>query len=199
MYDDDDYYEPPSKSDLMAFVAMSLWQVTMPVLVFNFVQQKAYRDYYGDYEPEDYEMPNVDEVEYKTKEMEVWDNIQGLNILLWGPALVLGAVSLSDKWQEQSAWWIENAVSNLYLPVLASETYHMLEFALFESSVANWAKLAAWTVNFYLVLTLHMNFGTNTISYLRGIDETVWEPFLPSAFYKLGWIEHEVVDEAIAF
>ena len=110
-------YEPPSKGDLITMVATAFWQVTMPMLVFNAVEQKAYRDYYGDYEPDEYYL-DTETAEFKTKEMELWDKIQGLNILHWGPTLILGGFALSGNLQEPAALWIENMVSNLYIPVM---------------------------------------------------------------------------------
>ena len=119
-YDMDDYeepYEPPQKSDLGSIVFISFWQVTMPMLVFNAVQQKAYREHFGDYEPEDYDL-DMEEADWKTKEMEVWDDIQGVNILFWGPMLVLGGFALSGNFEEPAAWWLENMISNMYIPIM---------------------------------------------------------------------------------
>ena len=35
-----------------------------------------------------------------------------------------------------------------------------------------------------------MGAGSSAISYLRGIDQTDEEDFLPALFYKIGWMEH---------
>lgn len=36
--------------------AVAAWQVIMPLMVSNAIENKAYLDYYGEYEPEDFEM-----------------------------------------------------------------------------------------------------------------------------------------------
>ena len=78
-YDYDDYEEvwmPPQKSDLGSIVFTSFWQVTIPMLVFNAVQQKEYKKHFGGYEPDDYDF-DMETADWKTKQMEVWDDIQG--------------------------------------------------------------------------------------------------------------------------
>ena len=170
-------------------VGTAFWQVSMPILVFNAVQQKAYRDYYGKYEPEDFDV-DMETAEFKTKEMEVWDDIQGLNILLWGPTLVLGGFALSGNFQEAAAWWIENMVSNLYIPVMLKEMYKLLEHAYFEKEAINWVQFGLFTLNSFMVLCAHMGTGTSAISYLRGIDQTAEMDFNPSLLYKWGWMDH---------
>ena len=194
----DYYYEPPSKGDLGALVGAAFWQVTMPMLVFNAVQQKAYHDHFNKYEPEDYDF-DMEEIKWKTKEMEVWDEIQGLNLLLWGPTLVLGGFALSGNLEGSAAWWIENMVSNFYIPVMLNEIYELLEHAYFEGEWKNWAQLGLFTLNSFVVFGIHMGAGTNAISYLRGINQTAEEDFLPSLFYKWGWMDHEDDDETYPY
>ena len=115
-------YDPPKKGDLGAIVGVSFWQVTMPMLVLNAVQQKEYKKHFGGYEPEDYEF-DFDSADWTTKEMQIWNDIQGLNILFWGPMFVLGGFALSGNFEEPAAWWLENMISNLYIPVMLNETY----------------------------------------------------------------------------
>jgi len=43
-----------------------------------------------------------------------------------------------------------------------------------------------------------MDGGSSALSYLRGIDQTAEEDFVPSAFYKWGWMTHDD-DEVYAY
>lgn len=114
----------------------------------------------------------MEDLDFGNKQLEIWDNIQGLNFLVWAPMLVLGGFSLSGKLETQAAWWLENVVSNLYIPFLLDETYELLEFAIFEGEWKNYAKLLLWSTNTFVVVSAHMGCGTSAISYLRGIDQT---------------------------
>ena len=82
-------------------------------------------------------------------------------------------------------------VSNLYWPVLIGETYTLLEYAIFEGKWYNWAKLVVFSASNFAVFFMYMNEGSNAISFLRGIEQTDEEVFVPSLFYKLGWKTHE--------
>ena len=115
-------------------VITAAYQTIMPIMAFQIVQQKAYKDYYGEYEPEGFEYDSENNYVWETKNMQNWDSIQGLNMLTWGPMLVLGCFSLSERFEDQSAWWLENVVSNLYMPVMFNETYSLLEYAFFEGT-----------------------------------------------------------------
>lgn len=160
------------------------------MLVFNAVQQKEYKKQFGDYEPEDFEV-DMETADWKSKEMEIWDNIQGFNFLVWGPMFVLGSFALSGHFEEAAAWWLENVVSNLYIPVMLNETYSLIEYAYFEGEASNWGKLAIWSLSSFAVFAMHMGAGSSAISYLRGIDQTDEEDFVPSILYKIGWLEHD--------
>ena len=77
------------------------------------------------------------------------------------------------------------------MPVLVNETYSLLQYAILEGEGKNWAKLGLWSVNTFFVFAAHMGAGTSAISWLRGIDQTDEEAFVPAAFYKMGWLEHD--------
>ena len=115
-------------------------------------------------------MEEDSEYDFATKEMEIWDDIIGLNTIVWFPMLVMGCLSLSGHAESQSAWWIENIISNLYWPVLINETYSLLEYAMFEGKWSNWAKLAVWSVPTFAVFATEMGAGSSAVSFLRGID-----------------------------
>ena len=112
--------------------------------------------------------------------------------------LVLGGFALSGNFEEAAAWWLENMVSNLYIPVMLNQTYKLFEYAAFDDGAANWFKALLWTANEFIVFGSHMDAGTNAISYLRGIDQTAEEDFWPAAFYKMGWMTHDD-DETYAY
>ena len=133
----------------------------------------------------------METADWKTKQMEVWDDIQGMHILLWGPMFVLGSFALAGHFEEPAAWWLENMVSNIYLPFMLNETYKLVEYAYFEGEALNWLKVLLWSANNFMVFGFHMDSGSSAISYLRGIDQTAEEDFWPALFYKWGWMTHD--------
>lgn len=52
-------------------------------------------------------------------------------------------------------------------------------------------KLGFWITNALFVFGFHLDAGTSSISYLRDIAQSDEEAFVPSAFYKMGWLEHD--------
>ena len=104
----------------------------MSMMVESAIEQKAYLEYYGEYEPEDFEYDDDAYNPWKNKEVEIWEGIQGLNFVVWGPMFILGCLSLSGMAEEQTAWWAENVVSNLQMIVMIDGTYSLLEYAMLE-------------------------------------------------------------------
>ena len=98
-------YEPPKKGDLGLMLGAALWQVAMPMFVFHRAERKAYREHFGEEEPEDFEL-DMETITWKTKEMKIWDMIWGFNFLLWTPMLFFGGPAYFGIFQEPAAWWL---------------------------------------------------------------------------------------------
>jgi hypothetical protein len=78
-------------------VGAAFYQLSMSMMIESAMEQKAYKDYFGEYEPEDFEVDEDAENPWMSKEVEIWQDIQGLNLIVWGPMFVLGCLSLSGR------------------------------------------------------------------------------------------------------
>ena len=127
--------------------------------------------------------------DYYTFRTQVWEDIFQQNLFVWGPMLGLGVFAINGHLESQTAWWIENVISNFYMPAYVRALYKIFEVAYFEGGWRNWASLIAWSLISYFTFVVQIGTGTRAISYLRGSDY-VDETLLPSLWYTFSWIEH---------
>ena len=173
------------KDDLHAIVWTSLWQVGLPLIVFDILEDKqiAAAEENGE---TDYELD---------RETKAWEEISFWSMITWGPTFVIGLLNLSEIVMPVGAFWIEHVLSNLMIPAYLRNTYLLLEVAILEEDQEHWWKLLGWLFMTWIIYSAQVSIGTEAINFLKYNDEYYDDLLRPSLFYILKWIEHTPREE----
>lgn len=173
----------------MVFTA--LYQASIPVIIFDTLEKKAYSNYYNGKLAKGSYLFNERTREHFTIDVINWEKIMYVFAAVWGPMFLIGFFNLSEVLKGIGSFYIEHVISNMLFPANIFADILLYQVAVFTDEISMKWILAGSVLSSFITYFTQVGAGADAQYYLKlsKYDDGV---LLPSIFYAFGWFYHDL-------